>query len=96
MPFSHSNRHDDVVVRASALKSVDQRFISPSGVIPKTEKWYLTASLLGAWHKSDSVENKPASLLVVSLGKPRNGMPSLCGRQVTGPSSLPVVMVRCN
>ena len=28
-----------------------------------------TASLLGAQHKRDSVENKPASLLVVSLGK---------------------------
>ena len=42
-----------------------------------------TASLLGAQRKRDSVENKPASLLVVSLGKTLNGMPpSLCGRQV--------------
>ena len=48
-----------------------------------------TASLLGAQHIRDSVENKPASLLVVSLGKALNGMPpSLCGRQVVGPSSL--------
>ena len=40
----------------------------------------------------DSVENKPVSLLVVSLGKAFNGMPPfLCGRQVVGPSSLPVV-----
>ena len=34
-----------------------------------------TASLLGAQQKRDSVENKPASLLVVSLGKTFNGMP---------------------
>ena len=49
-----------------------------------------TASLLGAQHIRDSVENKPASLLVVSLGKALNGMPpSLCGRQMVGPSGLP-------
>ena len=54
-----------------------------------------TASLLGAQHIRDSVENKPASLLVVSLGKPLNGMPpSLCGRQMVGPSSLPVVLAQ--
>ena len=41
------------------------------------------------------MENKPASLLVVSLGKALNGMPSsLCGRQMVGPSSLPVVVVQ--
>ena len=42
-----------------------------------------------AWrsaYKRDSVENEPASLLVVSLGKALNGMPpSLCGRQVALP-----------
>ena len=39
------------------------------------------------------MENKPASLLVVSLDKTLNGMPpSLCGRHVMGPSSLPVVV----
>ena len=44
-----------------------------------------TASLLGAQHIRDSVENKPVSLLVVSLGKTLNGMPpSLCGRQMEG------------
>ena len=54
-----------------------------------------TASLLGAQHIRDSVENKPASLLVVSLGKALNGMPpSLCGRQMVGPSSLPVVVAQ--
>ena len=46
-----------------------------------------TASLLGTQHKRDSVENKPARLLVF-LGKPLTGMPPpLCGRQVMGPSS---------
>ena len=40
------------------------------------------------------MENKQASLLVVSMGKALNGIPpSSCGRQVTGPSSIPVVMV---
>ena len=54
-----------------------------------------TASLLGAQHIRDSVENKPASLLVVSLGKALNGTPpSLCGRQMVGPSSLPVVVAQ--
>ena len=33
-----------------------------------------TASLLGAQQNRDSVENKPASLLVVALGKTLNGI----------------------
>ena len=42
-----------------------------------------TASLLGARHLGEVVENKPASSLVVSLGKALNGTPPpLCGRQV--------------
>ena len=53
------------------------------------------ASLLGAQHIRDSVENKPASLLVVFLDKGLNGMPpSLCGRQMVGSSSLPVVVAQ--
>ena len=53
-----------------------------------------TASLLGAQHKRDCVANKPASLLVVSVGKALKGMPpSLCGRQILGRSSLPVMVV---
>ena len=41
-----------------------------------------TASLLGAQHKRDSVEDKSASLLVVSLGKVLNGMPPpLCNNK---------------
>ena len=35
------------------------------------------ASLLGARHLGEVVENKPASSLVVSLGKALNGMPHL-------------------
>ena len=39
--------------------------------------------MLGARHLEEVVENKPASSLVVSLGKAINGTPSpLCGRQV--------------
>ena len=42
-----------------------------------------TASLLDARHLGEVVENKPASSLVVSLGKALNGTPPpLCGRQV--------------
>ena len=52
-----------------------------------------TALLLGAQQNRDSVENKLASLLVVSMGKILNRMPpSLFGRQVVGPSSLLVVV----
>ena len=41
------------------------------------------------------MENKPTSLVVVSLGKALNGMPpSSCGRQMVGPSSQPVVVVQ--
>ena len=38
------------------------------------------ASLLGTEHEKDSVENMPASLVVLSLDKTLNGIsPSLCG-----------------
>ena len=53
------------------------------------------ASVLGAQQNKDSVENRPASLLVVSLGKALNGMhTSLCGRKVVGSSSIPVVVTQ--
>ena len=39
--------------------------------------WFVDASLLGARHLGEVVENKPASLLVVSLGKALNGRPRL-------------------
>ena len=89
-------RRDGVVVRASASQSVDLGFISLVESYLKTlKKMVFTASLLGAQQIRDSVENKPASLLVVSLGKALNGTPpSLCGRQMVGPSSLPVVVAQ--
>ena len=54
-----------------------------------------TASLLGAQPKRGSVENNLASLLAVSLGKALNRkLPSLSGKQVAGPCSLPVVVAQ--
>ena len=48
-----------------------------------------TASMLGAQHKKDSVKNKLASSLFVSLGKALNKIPpSLCGKQVVKRCSL--------
>ena len=77
-------RRNGVVVRASASQSVDLGFTSKSSH---------TKRLHGPPANRGSVENKPDSLLVVSLGKTFNGMPpSLCGRQMVGPSSLPVVV----
>ena len=80
------------MVRASASQSVDLGFISLVESYQKTIKIVFTASLLGAQQNRDSVENKP---LVVPLGKALNRMPpSLCGRQMVGPSSLPVVVAQ--
>ena len=46
-----------------------------------------TAFLLDVQHLRDSVENKPASLLVVPLEKALSGiLPSWCGRQMAGNS----------
>ena len=86
------------MIRVSASQSVDLGFISQVESHQKTfKKMVFTASLLGALHNRDSVENKPASLLVVSLGKTLSRTPpSSCGRQVVGPSSLPVVVAQSN
>ena len=81
------NRRDGVVVRVSASQSIDL------GLIPEVESYQMTLKnsicSFSDWHsalKRDSVENKPASLLVVSLGKALNGAPPpLCGRQVVHP-----------
>ena len=71
------------MVRASASHSVDLRFIPLVESYQKTLKMVSTASLLGARHLGEVVENKPESSLVVSLGKALNGTPPpLCGRQV--------------
>ena len=47
----------------------------PSRVTPIILKLLFTASLLDVQHLRDSVENKPASLLVVPLGKTLSGIP---------------------
>ena len=74
------------VVRVSALEAVDLGLI-PSRVKPMTVKLVLTASLLDVQHYRDSVENKPASLLVVPLGNSLSGIPlPWYGRQMAGNS----------
>ena len=74
------------MIRASAAAAVDLGLI-PSRVKPMILNWIFTASLLDAQHLRDSVENKPASLLVVALGTALAGIPpSWCGRQMTGNS----------
>ena len=50
------------------------------------KKWYSQLPYLALSIKKGDVENKPASLLVVPLGKALNGTPPpLCGRQVAYP-----------
>ena len=87
-----NKRRDGVVVGASAWQSVDLGFISLVESYQKTCKMVFTASLLGAQHKKENVENKPANLLDVFLGKALNGTPpSLCGKPSTrrhGPTQL--------
>ena len=74
------------MVRASASGAVDSGLI-PIRVKPITLKLLFTVSVLDAQHCRDSVENKPASLLVVPLGKALSGIPpSWCGRQMVGNS----------
>ena len=69
-----------------ASRAVDLGLI-PSRVKPMTLKWVFTVYLLDAQHYRNSVENKPASLLVVPLGKALSGIPpSWCGRQMAGNS----------
>ena len=72
------------MIRASASGAVDLGLI-PSRVKPTTLNWIVTSSLLDVQHLRDSVENKPASLLVVALGTALAGLsPYWCGRQVAG------------
>ena len=81
------------MVGASASQPVDLGLIFQVESYQKTLKNGIHS--FPAWRSAnrDSVENKPANLLVVSLGKTLNGMPpSLCGRQMVRPSSLPVVV----
>ena len=67
----------------------------PSLVIPKDFKNNIHSFPVWLSANRGSVENKPASLLLVSLGKTLYGIPpSLCGRQMVRPSSLPVVVAQ--
>ena len=94
MLFSH--RCDGVVVRASTFQSIGVGFVSLVESHQKALKNHIHS--FPAWRSAqrDSVESKPASS-PVSLGKALNWMPpSLCGRQVAGPSSLLVVVVQSN
>ena len=91
--LTRRHRRDGVVIRASASQSVDLGFIFQVESYQKTLKNGIHS--FPAWRSAnrDSVETKPSSLLVVSFGKTLNGIPSFsCGRQVVGPSSLPVVV----
>ena len=83
---SKLNSSDSRVVRASDSGAVNLGLI-PSRVKPMTLKLLFTASLLDAQHLRDSVKNKPASFLVVPLGKALSEIsPSWCGRQMAGNS----------
>ena len=78
-----TNRRVGVVVRASASQLVDLGFISQVESYQKILKNGICS--FPAWRSAnrDSVENKPASSLVVSLGKALNRTPPpLCERQV--------------
>ena len=69
------------MVRAFASQSIDWGFISQVESCQKIFKMLLTASSLGAQQNMDSMENKPANLLVVFLGKTLNKKPlRVCGR----------------
>ena len=72
--WSGVNQRDSVVVRVPASQSVDLGVHSLCRVIPTDfKKMVSTAYLLGAQHLWEIVESKPASSLVVSLGKALNG-----------------------
>ena len=84
-------RCDGVVVRAPALQSVDLGFISQVESHEKTLRNGIHS--FSAWRPvhRHSVENKLASLLVVSLVEALNGMPpSPCGREVAGQAVYPL------
>ena len=81
------------MVGASASQSVDLGLVRQVESCQKTLKNDIHS--FPTWRSAhrDSVENKPASLLVVSLDKALNGMPpSSWGRPVARPSSLLVVV----
>ena len=82
---------DGVMVRACASQSVDLGSVSQVDSYQKLLKSGIYSFPVRRSANRDIVENEPASLLVVSLGKILNGMPpSSCGGKVVGPSSLPL------
>ena len=79
------------MVGAAASLLVDLWFISQVKSYQKTLKNGIHS--FPAWRSAsrDSVEEKPAISLAVSLGKTLNGLPpSLCDRQMAEPSSLQI------
>ena len=66
------------MARASASQSVNLGFIPLVEPYQKTLKMVSMAFLLGAQHLGEIVENKPASSLVLFLGKALNGTLQLC------------------
>ena len=71
------------MVGASALQSVDLGLNPLVESYQKTLKNDIHSFLFGARHLGKVVQNKPASSLVVSLGKALDVTPPpLCGRQV--------------
>ena len=63
-----------LVVRASALQSIDLDFV-PLSSHTKNLNMIMTSSQLGAQHENDGLEKEPLSLLVVSLEKALNEIP---------------------
>ena len=92
--YQHYQRCDSVVIRTSASQSIDLWPISIVDSYQKTLKNGIDS--FPAWQSAQtSVENKPVNSLVASLGKTLDGIsPSFCGRQMAGPSSLPVVVTQ--
>ena len=72
-----SDRRNGVVVRVFVSLSVDLGFISLAKSYKETLKMISRASLLGARHLREIVENKPASSLAVLSAKALNGTPHL-------------------
>ena len=66
-----------------------------SSYTKRFKKVIFSTPLLGAKHERDSEKKKSATSLVAPLAKSLNKIsPSLCGTQVVGPSSLPVVVAK--
>ena len=74
-------------MKVSASQSVDLGSI-PLSIDAEIQN-AIHSFLVGVQHQRDSVEKKPASLFIVSLGKALSEIPlSSCGKQVYEPSAL--------